>query len=76
MECMAVARGLKKELNSRKLNYEIHGNTITHLHLHIYPRFSGDPFESRPIDGASSLFVRSRTDLDRLRNAIQSSLSA
>jgi diadenosine tetraphosphate (Ap4A) HIT family hydrolase len=33
-----------------KLNYEIHGNTIPHLHLHVYPRYPGDPFEGRPID--------------------------
>lgn len=33
-----------------KLNYEIHGNTIPHLHMHIYPRFRGDRFEGGPID--------------------------
>ena len=33
-----------------KLNYEIHGNTIPHLHLHVYPRHVGDAFEERPID--------------------------
>jgi diadenosine tetraphosphate (Ap4A) HIT family hydrolase len=33
-----------------KLNYEIHGNTIPHLHLHVFPRYPGDPFEGRPID--------------------------
>ncbi|MGB6535125.1 MAG: hypothetical protein WBF58_04100 [Xanthobacteraceae bacterium] len=32
------------------MNYEIHGNTIPHLHLHIFPRYRGDPFEGRPID--------------------------
>jgi diadenosine tetraphosphate (Ap4A) HIT family hydrolase len=33
-----------------KLNYEIHGNTIPHLHMHVYPRYPGDPFENGPID--------------------------
>jgi diadenosine tetraphosphate (Ap4A) HIT family hydrolase len=33
-----------------KLNYEIHGNTIPHLHLHIFPRYPGDPFEGGPIN--------------------------
>lgn len=33
-----------------KLNYEIHGNTLPHLHLHLFPRYLGDPFEGRPID--------------------------
>lgn len=33
-----------------KLNYEIHGNTLPHLHLHVFPRYPGDPFEGGPID--------------------------
>ena len=33
-----------------KLNYEIHGNTVPHLHVHLFPRYAGDPFEGRPID--------------------------
>jgi diadenosine tetraphosphate (Ap4A) HIT family hydrolase len=33
-----------------KLNYEVHGNTIPHLHMHFYPRYVGDPFEGRSID--------------------------
>ena len=33
-----------------KLNYEIHGNTVPHLHVHIFPRYRGDPFEGVPIN--------------------------
>lgn len=33
-----------------KLNYEIHGNTIPHLHMHLFPRYVGDPFEDQPIN--------------------------
>ena len=33
-----------------KLNYEIHGNTIPHLHMHLFPRYVGDPFENQPIN--------------------------
>ena len=33
-----------------KLNYEIHGNTIPHLHMHLFPRYVGDEFENQPID--------------------------
>jgi len=33
-----------------KLNYEIHGNTLPHLHMHIFPRYRGDQFEGQPIN--------------------------
>ena len=49
-DCMAVARATQEVFHPKKLNYEIHGNTIEHLHLHLFPRFSGDAFEARPID--------------------------
>jgi diadenosine tetraphosphate (Ap4A) HIT family hydrolase len=52
------------------MNYEIHGNTIPHLHLHLFPRFAGDPFQGRPIDGRSTAVVRSPADIARLRAAI------
>jgi diadenosine tetraphosphate (Ap4A) HIT family hydrolase len=67
---MAVARRLRAATGARKMNYEIHGNTIPHLHLHLYPRFSGDPFEGRPINGGSRSFHRSADELDRLRGAL------
>ncbi|MGH8732345.1 MAG: HIT family protein, partial [Burkholderiales bacterium] len=45
-----VAAALRNVTNCVKLNYEIHGNTIPHLHVHLYPRYRGDPFEGGPID--------------------------
>jgi diadenosine tetraphosphate (Ap4A) HIT family hydrolase len=33
-----------------KLIYEIHGNTIPHLHVHLFPRNKGDLFENGPIN--------------------------
>lgn len=64
---MAIARRLRDVTGARKINYEIHGNTIPHLHLHLYPRVPGDPFEGCPIDGASRGFHRNAFELDRLR---------
>ncbi len=33
----------------RKLNWEILGNTVPHLHCHIIPRYTWDPLPKRPI---------------------------
>lgn len=33
-----------------KINVDIHGNTMPHLHAHFLPRYVGDPYEDGPID--------------------------
>lgn len=45
-----VSRALMAATGAVKMNCEVHGNTIPHLHVHLYPRYPGDPFENRPID--------------------------
>jgi diadenosine tetraphosphate (Ap4A) HIT family hydrolase len=68
-ESMSVAAALSEVERPSKMNYEIHGNTIPHLHLHLYPRYAGDPFQGRPIDGGSTAVVRSADDIARLQAA-------
>ena len=67
---MVVARALSAELRPTKMNYEIHGNTVRHLYLHLFPRMDDDPFVGRPIDRTAHLFTRSSAELARLRDAI------
>jgi diadenosine tetraphosphate (Ap4A) HIT family hydrolase len=45
-----VSSALSFVTGSVKLNYEIHGNTLPHLHMHFFPRYAGDPFEGRAIE--------------------------
>jgi diadenosine tetraphosphate (Ap4A) HIT family hydrolase len=44
------AKALKNATNAIKVNYEIHGNTIPHLHVHLYPRYLDDPYPDQPIN--------------------------
>jgi diadenosine tetraphosphate (Ap4A) HIT family hydrolase len=70
-EVSAVAEAVAEVTSAAKLNYEIHGNTVPHLHLHLYPRYPGDPYGGGPIDPSSGHeFVRSEADLAALREAI------
>ena len=46
----AVSGALQRVTGAVKINREIHGNTIPHLHAHFYPRYVGDRFENGPID--------------------------
>ena len=45
-----LSAAVQQATGAVKLNYEVHGNTVPHLHLHVYPRYPGDPFVGRPID--------------------------
>jgi diadenosine tetraphosphate (Ap4A) HIT family hydrolase len=68
-EAMLAARTVNELYRPTKMNYEIHGNTIPHLHLHLYPRFTDDPYVGRPIDGRLALFTRSPEELGAIREA-------
>jgi diadenosine tetraphosphate (Ap4A) HIT family hydrolase len=70
-EAMLVARAVAELLKPSKMNYEIHGNTIPHLHMHLFPRFAGDPHEGGPIDPSRAPFTRSPEELGRLAAAIR-----
>ena len=67
---VAAALAARLEPKPVKLNYEIHGNTIPHLHLHFFPRTAGDRFEGRPIDGRESV-RRSDEELEAVRHALR-----
>ncbi len=71
-----TSRALQSVTGAIKINYEIHGNTIPHLHMHFWPRQIDDRFEDAPIDwrtksqttysnGEFEAFV------DAMQNAIQ-----
>jgi diadenosine tetraphosphate (Ap4A) HIT family hydrolase len=44
-----VARALAAAFRPRKLNYELLGNTVPHLHWHLFPRYPDDPNPQRPV---------------------------
>jgi diadenosine tetraphosphate (Ap4A) HIT family hydrolase len=49
-EIQISARELKEETGAFKINYEIHGNSVPHLHMHLFPRYLDDPFAGTSID--------------------------
>jgi diadenosine tetraphosphate (Ap4A) HIT family hydrolase len=67
---MRVAAALNDLVQPSKMNYEIHGNTVPHLHMHLFPRFDGDPFQGQPIDGRNTDVERSPRDITRLSAAL------
>jgi len=48
-EMSLVAQAVDKSFKPRKINYELLGNTDSHLHWHIFPRRKNDPDPLMPI---------------------------
>jgi diadenosine tetraphosphate (Ap4A) HIT family hydrolase len=70
-DAMLVARAVADVVAPIKMNYEIHGNTLPHLHLHLFPRQRDDPYVGGPIDPRAAEFVRSDGDIEALASAIR-----
>jgi len=48
-EMSRVAEAVFRAFKPQKLNYELLGNTESHLHWHLFPRYGNDPLPKRPI---------------------------
>ena len=43
LEVLRVGRALEEHLRPVKLNYDVLGNSLPHLHAHVIPRYADDP---------------------------------
>lgn len=48
-EMATVAEAVCRAFSPRKLNYELLGNSVTHLHWHLFPRHNDDPNPAWPV---------------------------
>ena len=48
-EMSIVAEAVFHAFKPRKMNYELLGNTVPHLHWHLFPRHADDPNPKRPV---------------------------
>ena len=45
----AAGQALERAFGAVKMNFELLGNAVPHLHCHIKPRYYGDPAPGKPI---------------------------
>jgi diadenosine tetraphosphate (Ap4A) HIT family hydrolase len=48
-EMCLLARAIELAFQPRKLNYELLGNQVPHLHWHLFPRSGADPDVFKPV---------------------------
>ena len=74
-EVLRVGRTLEAALRPVKLNYDVLGNSVPHLHTHIVPRYADDPRPGWPFpfpdpDPGPMPEPRLIADVEALRRAI------
>ncbi|MCW3022474.1 MAG: Histidine triad protein [Conexibacter sp.] len=74
-EVLRVGRALEAVMEPIKLNYDLLGNTVPHLHTHIVPRYADDPRPGWPFpfpdpDPGPMPEGRLFADVDALRRAL------
>jgi diadenosine tetraphosphate (Ap4A) HIT family hydrolase len=51
-DLLRAGEALERVYAADKINYQILGNLVPHLHAHIQPRFYGDAYPGQPVSGA------------------------
>jgi diadenosine tetraphosphate (Ap4A) HIT family hydrolase len=64
-----VASAVERHFRPVKLNYQLLGNAVPHLHTHLVPRYADDPAPGRPLDFPDG--ARPEIPADRLRRDAQ-----
>jgi len=49
-DLMRVGQAIEAVFEPIKLNFQVLGNLVPHLHTHVVPRYYGDPAPGRPLD--------------------------
>jgi diadenosine tetraphosphate (Ap4A) HIT family hydrolase len=58
-EMCILAKAIQDCFGPHKINYELLGNQVPHLHWHLFPRYRADPGASKPV-----WLALDRTDAD------------
>jgi diadenosine tetraphosphate (Ap4A) HIT family hydrolase len=72
LELLRVGRALEAHFEPVKLNYDLLGNSLPHLHTHVVPRYADDPRPGWPFpfpedDPPPHPEAEFRTDVEALR---------
>ena len=74
-EVNLVAKTLAQVYEAKKINYELLGNQLPHIHWHVIPRLAGDPSSLEPVWRVEhEPILRSEPDLQRTVQRLQQAI--
>ncbi|MBH0192218.1 MAG: HIT domain-containing protein [Nitrospira sp.] len=73
-----VAKALAQAYGAKKINYELLGNQLPHIHWHIIPRLATDPSPLEPVwrvahEAVALHDFQLRNHIQRIRDVIEAS---
>ena len=80
-EMAQVAEAVFRAFQPRKLNYELLGNSVAHLHWHLIPRYADDPNPQWPVWNSDAFLQAPRRtpiatqELTELRDRVRRALA-
>jgi diadenosine tetraphosphate (Ap4A) HIT family hydrolase len=67
-DMMVCGMALEKTFGADKMNFQILGNAVPHLHCHLEPRYYGDAAPGHPIDpNANTVILKPEEYRERVR---------
>jgi len=70
-----AAQAIERVFNPAKMNFQLLGNAVPHLHAHIVPRHYGDPAPGRPIDPEAQVITLTAQEYQERVQLIQKLLT-
>jgi diadenosine tetraphosphate (Ap4A) HIT family hydrolase len=75
-EVNKVAKALTQAYGAKKINYELLGNQLPHIHWHIIPRLADDPAPLEPVwrvphEPAIRTGAELHSDIQRIQQALE-----
>jgi len=75
-DMLLAAQALENLFQPDKMNFQLLGNAVPHLHAHLIPRYYGDPAPGHPIDPTAQTVTLTESTYSQRVEQIQRAISA
>jgi diadenosine tetraphosphate (Ap4A) HIT family hydrolase len=75
-DMVLAAQALENVFRPDKMNFQLLGNVVPHLHVHLVPRYYGDPAPGHPIDPTAQIVILAESAYTQRVQRIQQALAA
>jgi diadenosine tetraphosphate (Ap4A) HIT family hydrolase len=75
-DLVLASQALEQVFRPDKMNLQMLGNAVPHLHAHLVRRYHGDPAPGRPIDPLADIVILFESEYEERVEQIRQALTA